>query len=1120
MPSFNCSLGSKYENFNYCKILFQSTIISEIIYEKDPRECLRSNDFKYLKHGIKSMCVSKTNTSEELDTTFEVKYMICDCSTASKKRLIVGFRGTKSMNDVLTDLKVYSKINNCNGRFHNGFNKRSEQIPIKYFVKKIVEDGYEIIFTGHSMGAAVAALVTVRVLLEKSMVEENCKKVTFIGFGSPLVACGDFQTFINSRFKSNFHFYINNKDLVPRLLSYMTRIIYEDKKELQTSEAKNSYTEAFHLILSLLTNPLKQNNDTVRDSLSKIFEIVKWASQLMTTAIVPRLVPFGTLIHLYLRTDTTHNENSIPTLECIDEIEYDMIIKSIVDLDVASLMKSYQDHSIKNYFHKLKPFFEKHIGEEYLTSTEEMRTVDEMKNFFIPNRESWVKNKKTKLKDLSIEPCSYHTEVIIKDSYCDVFLTISCNNIEYIATCWLKNIRGTREKQIDENTLCFRFAFPKTDLIKNGKLKKEEISLDAKFMSHFNVETFKIKINNNETRIGLSYREEKISNIPVDLLYIIAAFYNQIISKFDRNQLDDELKKQCEDLKRLFKEVDEIWGINGKPNEQLKIDDFLRSSFLGYFLGESIDEKTNNQNSDLFFEYIDSNIKEPPPQTYISLLNCVSRSNNSKDLFQNFVSTAVQLRNLQSNKIIIRSVSKFETTWIAGSMLVAPLAFVPGVNIFVTFASGLALASMYAKSFNEIYNEFRLSRIKNEKYQTNLEILMKAFEIDIEKCLPYLYYKEKEIYNKCCNLGLLSKTVEDIKNDWKIIFSNSFYLLNINEDDKIPLIRILKSATINYQIRTILRNNFFYGVVGKSNSGKSTFLQQILGVNANATPTEPTSEVKPFKIVDMLIILHYPHFESENKNTRFDHKLQFLFSRFLLDYTFLICDAITLDGSDTNNFLKLVRSTCDYRFTVLINKVDTFRKFNLDNRVEYATKEKLENLMKEVCDKIDSTPNDERVLLTCLNDGSLTLNEIEALKEIKIEINSKEIKAIYTSTSLMEKVFEKIKNELPEERKVEKVALLERMHECQEKIQKKKLISIKKFGKKSEVLYHIIQNIEPCKNSDHVDVKNYNDLIEAVKKEFDLTDPIINTEISGESVESFDQILRNDAHRFVASEKC
>jgi hypothetical protein len=67
---------------------------------------------------------------------------------------------------------------------HKGFFDRSRIISIQYFLDKIILDDYKVVFTGHSLGAAVAALVAVRVIFNGNISDPR-KKVFFIGFGCP-----------------------------------------------------------------------------------------------------------------------------------------------------------------------------------------------------------------------------------------------------------------------------------------------------------------------------------------------------------------------------------------------------------------------------------------------------------------------------------------------------------------------------------------------------------------------------------------------------------------------------------------------------------------------------------------------------------------------------------------------------------------------------------------------------------------------------------------------------------------------------------------------------------------------------------------------------------------------
>ena len=402
-------------------------------------------------------------------------------------------------------------------------------------------------------------------------------------------------------------------------------------------------------------------------------------------------------------------------------------------------------------------------------------------------------------------------------------------------------------------------------------------------------------------------------------------------------------------------------------------------------------------------------------------------------------------------------------------------------------------------------------------YLTTLEIFMEAFQINKEKCLPYFYSYEKEIYEKFQQLGLFIYSIDDFINNWNSIFTKSTFILNIAEHSKKLLIQILLTIRINYQIREILKQDFFYGIVGKKKCGKSTFIEQMLpGANANANSIINTAEMKPYKIADSVVMFDFPHFESNDVN----HKLQFLFSRFLLDYVFFICDAKErADSSDTTNFLQLVRCSFDYRFTVLLNHSDQFWLNIKNNVTKYATKEDLEKLRSDVCKKIEAKIEDDRVLLTCLNTDNMSENLIDKLNKTEI----------YTIRKLRNKVFERIVNQIPKSSDKQHIRdiILTKMNEKEETNLKQKMISVKKLGKKQTLRLHLIYNIEPCKpeDEDHTDIKSFDELIKELKDQFDMKNPVItenNENEVGKSqikrILSFKDLLNNDMHNFLTFE--
>jgi hypothetical protein len=272
----------------YLESLFQCSLISRLIYEDDPSNALQSHQYSHLNHGIKSLCVSKTIDDKESNniSNFDVKYMICDCSkNENQKRLIIGFLGTSSLQDFLVDLDLIGQINNCERSFHSGIYKRSKKIPVRHFIEKLINENYEIILTGHSLGAAIASLVTVEVLTHRA-VEDYTKKVQFIGFGSPVLGSSKFKSFIE-KYDNNFHFYANENDIVPKLLSILSNTIHS-KPEIKVQVDENpALINDFKKFLKILMNPFDNINEEI---LTNIFSIAK---SFLEEKLEPAYVHFG-----------------------------------------------------------------------------------------------------------------------------------------------------------------------------------------------------------------------------------------------------------------------------------------------------------------------------------------------------------------------------------------------------------------------------------------------------------------------------------------------------------------------------------------------------------------------------------------------------------------------------------------------------------------------------------------------------------------------------------------------------------------------------------------------------------------------------------------------------------
>ena len=161
--------------------------------------------------------------------------MVCDCSTDNNNVLLLSFGVTKSMQDFFINFQLWEvEIEGVEAYFHFGLYQRAMQIPINFFIDKILNENYEIVLTGHSLGASVAALVAIRILTCSKLLKNKIKrnKVLCIGFGSPAFSDSNFKKFIEKECKDNFHFYFNENDHVVELLNcFLNYLISNEKLE-------------------------------------------------------------------------------------------------------------------------------------------------------------------------------------------------------------------------------------------------------------------------------------------------------------------------------------------------------------------------------------------------------------------------------------------------------------------------------------------------------------------------------------------------------------------------------------------------------------------------------------------------------------------------------------------------------------------------------------------------------------------------------------------------------------------------------------------------------------------------------------------------------------------------
>eukprot|EP00755_Sulcionema_specki_P040223 Sspe_Gene.24976::Locus_9978_Transcript_1_1_Confidence_1.000_Length_1628::g.24976::m.24976 len=131
--------------------------------------------------------------------------LIAECRTRAELYFV--FRGTADQNDYMTDLKAH------------GFYEHMQLLD-KNLLLDILKQrpSWKIILTGHSLGAAAAALRLVTLLNDLREADREAGRIRMIGFGCPLFADEKCVQRVHQDYKAKhlFEMYVAEKDPVPR----------------------------------------------------------------------------------------------------------------------------------------------------------------------------------------------------------------------------------------------------------------------------------------------------------------------------------------------------------------------------------------------------------------------------------------------------------------------------------------------------------------------------------------------------------------------------------------------------------------------------------------------------------------------------------------------------------------------------------------------------------------------------------------------------------------------------------------------------------------------------------------------------------------------------------------
>lgn len=214
-----------------------------------------------------------------------------------KDRVYIAFRGSHSNKDWHDNLHAYQEfafkgMKGMQGKVHSGFLTRAMDFPIQ----KILNDSYilskNIIFCGHSLGGAVATLAAIMTMIElKAQPNTNdngCRWVKCITFGAPMVGDGVFKQFCQTNdLDRHIYNFVYDQDPIPRILSYsqlLSAMSAQLDNEIRKLSASCSTQEAENYFKEKRQTWINQKDQYV-NILGKIIPVVEPALELAGLAL-------------------------------------------------------------------------------------------------------------------------------------------------------------------------------------------------------------------------------------------------------------------------------------------------------------------------------------------------------------------------------------------------------------------------------------------------------------------------------------------------------------------------------------------------------------------------------------------------------------------------------------------------------------------------------------------------------------------------------------------------------------------------------------------------------------------------------------------------------------------
>jgi hypothetical protein len=181
----------------------------------------------------------------------EGHFVIAQLRAESRTTTYLAVRGSFILEDWGANVQAWPTLQGM-GMVHAGWYARMLHLP-QHLLVQCIKEGHRVVICGHSLGGAVAQLLTLAVLQSfagDAAEIEIRSRVKCVSFAGPMVMSGNVAiNHVNDHFKDSFVNFVHSTDIVPKILSFAQAALKDFSSQQGKQRSVTSLVTMLHTVV-------------------------------------------------------------------------------------------------------------------------------------------------------------------------------------------------------------------------------------------------------------------------------------------------------------------------------------------------------------------------------------------------------------------------------------------------------------------------------------------------------------------------------------------------------------------------------------------------------------------------------------------------------------------------------------------------------------------------------------------------------------------------------------------------------------------------------------------------------------------------------------------------------